>query len=78
MKTKPNPPFVVVRLGPHQYQVGQYGVDLRGDTPCHCPDYLYRKEGKVDNGNPATCKHMRAAGYLEGSALSRLEVRLPR
>ena len=75
---KPNPPLVVVRLGPHQYQVGQYGVDLRGDTPCHCPDYLYRQEAKVGKGTSEGCKHIKAARYLEGSALSRLEVRLPR
>lgn len=62
----------VERVGPHQYRVNREYVDLRGDTPCHCADYLYRKEGRG-----LDCKHVRAAKMLDGTPTATLSVRLP-
>ena len=62
----------VTRLGPHQYRVGKWDVDLKGMTKCHCPDYLYRKESKG-----GTCKHIRCAILLEGTKTDHIEVRIP-
>lgn len=63
--------LTVKRVGPHQYRVNQEYVDLRGDTPCHCADYLYRKESKG-----ADCKHLRAAKLMEGTPTNSLKVTL--
>ena len=54
--------MTVERVGPGQYRVDgprTHYVDLT-EPSCDCADFIWRKEGKVQDGKPAYCKHQRA------------------